>query len=143
MIAGLSLRLAAIGLVVAALAAGWLYVAHLRGEVTRLGDDLTTAEHAARANAAAADAIRRDAERKLAVLAEERDALAQRAARVVVIKEKISRAPQTDDGPVAPVLCTALDGLWGTAPAAGGACRTGGGAAQPARLQPAPAAAGH
>ncbi len=122
---GLALRLAAVGLVLAALAAGWLYVGHLRTEVARLGDDLAIAERAARTNAAAVDAIRKDAERKLAVLAEERDELAQRNARVVIIKEKISRAPQTDDGPVAPVLCTAVDGLWGAAPAAGGACRKG------------------
>lgn len=122
---GLALRLAAVGLVVAALAAGWLYVGHLRTEVARLGDDLAIAERAARTNAAAVDAIRKDAERKLAVLAEERDELAQRNARVVIIKEKISRAPQTDDGPVAPVLCTAVDGLWGAAPAAGSACRKG------------------
>lgn len=124
-------------LLAVAAAAGWLYVAGLRGEVARLSGDLELAERTARHNAAAADAIRKDAERKLAVLAEERDALAQRSARVVIVKEKISRAAPTEDGPVAPVVCHALDGLWPGQPAARGACRAHGGAAEPADLRPA------
>ena len=135
MIAGLSLRLAVVGLAIAAVVAGWLYVSHLRAEVARLGHDLTTAEQAAETNAAAIVTIRQDSERKLAALAEERDALAQRAARVVVIKERISRAPQSDDGPVAPVLCSALDGLWGATSGAGSPCGKDRGATQPARMQ--------
>lgn len=142
MIAGLALRLGLVGVAVAAVVAGWLYVAHLRGEVARLGEDLTTAEHAAKTNAEAVVILRQDAERKLAALTEERDAAVQRAAHVVVIKERIHRAPQSDDGPVAPVLCTALSGLWGDTPAPGSACRAAGGSAQPAGLPPASGATG-
>ena len=143
MMAGLYLRLAlAAGLLAAGLA-GWLYVTHLRAEVARLGADLTTVEHVAETNAAAVVAIRQDSERKLAALAKERDSLAQRAARIVVIKERINRAPQSDDGPVAPVLCSALDGLWGGATGAGGACRALGSPPQPARMQATPIPAPH
>lgn len=129
------------GVLAVAAVAGWLYVRGLQSEVVRLTADLQTAEAAADANAAAAEVIRRDAERKLAVLAAERDDLAARSAQVVIVKEKISRAPQSEDAPVAPVLCHALDGLWGRPSGDGSVCRAAGGSAQPAGLRPAAAAA--
>jgi hypothetical protein len=94
--------------------------------VMGLRSDLAAARAEAE-NLSAALTIERDAR---AALVQERDrivaaleaaqaAASARAARTARLREDIARAPDSDDGPVAPVLRGALDGLRHPDPAAG------------------------
>ena len=114
-------NMVAVGLAAASALAAWLYISHLQSraeraetEVVRLGQDLEAAVHAADANAQAVERAKQDAALTIAALERERNALAERGERVQVIYKEIARAPESDDGPVAPVLARTLDGLRGS-----------------------------
>jgi hypothetical protein len=117
----------AVGLAAAAAPVAWIYISRLQSraeraetEVVRLGQDLDAAVHAADANAQAVERAKQDAALTIAALERERNALAARGERVQVIYKEITRAPESDDGPVAPVLARTLDSLRGTTAAQGG-----------------------
>ncbi len=108
------------------------YVSGLRAERDALAADkarleasLATAVQAAQDNAAAYDRLKADAAKAVAALEAERAALERRTRRTATLRQEVDRAPQTDDGPVAPVLSRALDGLRRAA--------AGGGAGDPHR----------
>ena len=107
---------------IATLAAGiavWevrLRLARAELEATEARLELTNEdlEEAVRVNAVTAaslDYLRARSAETVAVLAAERDALAARSTKVRIIEREIFNAPQSDDGPLAPVLSRALDGL--------------------------------
>lgn len=107
-------------LLAAALAAAgaglWIHVKtieadRLAAEKALMARDLASAVDAAEMNAAAMRRLRAQAARDLAAVTAERDAHAARLARLNLIGRKIDDAPESDDGPVAPVLGAALDGL--------------------------------
>lgn len=75
-----------------------------RADNARLRDTLAT-ERAARA------ALVQERDRIVASMESAARAAAARAERVTQLREEIARAPDSDDGPVAPVLRSALDGL--------------------------------
>lgn len=136
--------LIAIGLAVAAALGLWWYVDHLQGRAEaaearaiRLEVGLNEAVADASANAQAFEQLKVDNERTIAAVERERDSLSRRAARVRVIVKEIERAPDSDDGPVAPVLRRALDRLRGDGAAGGDEDpgRAAGGPGQPAQLR--------
>lgn len=67
------------------------------------------------------DAIEAERERALAALEAAEEAADSRARTINRLKLEIARAPDADDGPVAPVLGRALDGLRADGRAPGGA----------------------
>ena len=58
-----------------------------------------------------AEVVQRQHETSIAALAAEHDAADRRAADLGAARDVVSRSPDTDDGPVAPVLRGALDAL--------------------------------
>lgn len=144
-------RLIAIGLAAVAVLGLWLYVSHLQSraeraeqEAARLSENLETATRVAVANAQAVEQAKQEAARTIAALERERDAMAERGERVRIIYKEIAHAPESDDGPVAPVLARTLDRL--RDPAAQGGDRdphrAAGGSDRAAHLQPEPDAPG-
>lgn len=72
---------------------------------------ITAAKNVNDQNVAAIEAIKEDLRRQAKVAADAKDAERKRTAELNAAKRKIQDAPKTDDGPVAPVLRNALDGL--------------------------------
>lgn len=79
---------------------------------------LTQAQAVNQANVAQVAQIKASSAATVAALASETAALAARLHRSAALNQEITDAPATDDGPVAPVLRRALDGLLIVAPAA-------------------------
>lgn len=63
------------------------------------------------ANLKAIEAIKKDLERQAGIAAAAKEAERKRTAELNAAKKRIQNVPATDDGPVAPVLRNALDGL--------------------------------
>ena len=72
---------------------------------------LTAAKNVNDQNMAAIEAIKADLQRQAGIAAAAQAAERKRTAELNAAKRKIQDAPKTDDGPVAPVLRNALDGL--------------------------------
>lgn len=107
------------GLAVAALV-GWFWLQsvlsdrdRLEAEKAALETDLRMVGDVADANRRAFEEAQAEHQRALAAIEAERKAYASRLARIQTIREEIDRAPDTDDGPVAPVLRGALERLRG------------------------------
>ena len=74
-------------------------------------NQVETAKAVADANIAALDAVKADLARQEIIAAKAKEAERKRTVELNAAKRKIQDAPKTDDGPVAPVLRNALDGL--------------------------------
>lgn len=72
---------------------------------------LTAAKNVNDQNMAAIEAIKADLQRQAGIAAAAQAAERKRTAELNAAKKRIQNAPTTDDGPVAPVLRNALDGL--------------------------------
>lgn len=72
---------------------------------------LTAAKNVNDQNMAAIEAIKADLQRQAGIAAAAQAAERKRTAELNAAKKRIQNAPITDDGPVAPVLRNALDGI--------------------------------
>lgn len=72
---------------------------------------LTAAKNVNDQNMAAIEAIKADLQRQAGIAAAAQAAERKRTVELNAAKKRIQNAPTTDDGPVAPVLRNALDGL--------------------------------
>jgi len=122
------------GVVALSAAALYFYVGHLRAENERLAKDVAIAVDAANRNAQALIAMDEFHAFAVATLSAERDAFAHRVKVQSNIQREIDHAPSTDDGPVAPVLARALDGLRAAGADQRGGNRSHGGPRALARL---------
>jgi hypothetical protein len=91
--------------------AAWFYINHLRAENNCLQADVAQAIDAAIQNAAALVYEQKHTVAVVDALANERATLLARIDRLTETRKDINRAPQSDDGPVAPVLARTLDSL--------------------------------
>lgn len=101
-----------------ALAAVGAWALHYAGENARLtanaavqAEQLDRLQKVNADNAAALDAFKAEAAKNAAAIAADRDAAIERAAKHRTLYEGIAHAKPKDDGPTAPVLRAALDGL--------------------------------
>jgi len=131
---GVPLRLILIGLAAVAALGLWLYVGHLQDENNRLRGDLAVALDAAEQNVKALAAANRHTVSVINALTAERDAFAARVKQLTKIRSEVNHAPQSDDGPVAPVLARVLDSLRNAKAGAGGEGGKAPGAGQPVDL---------
>lgn len=107
-------------LIASLVGAGYLSYRHTLAQVQALGSanaaqaaQLDRAQAVNAGNLAQVKALEADAARATTALAEENQDLRRRLTREQAIEEEIAHAPAADDGPVAPVLRRALDGLRG------------------------------
>lgn len=89
----------------------WLYVSHLQDKNDRLAVDLAGAIQTNNENVEVLNRLAAHNARVVQALTLERDALSQRLRVVSNIRSEIDHAPQSDDGPVAPVLSRVLERL--------------------------------
>ena len=82
---------------------------------------LNEAERINRENVLASERIQVATDKKLAAVTRERDAFAGRTARLNRFFDEVRNAPDSDDGPVAPVMQRALERMWGGREATGSA----------------------
>lgn len=93
------------------LIAGAVYIKHTIEENGRLEAHMDRLIEINQANTQASLAAQEHARRTILALTAERRAYELRVARLAPIRRKIANAPNAEDGPVAPVLRDALDGL--------------------------------
>lgn len=110
-LAGIALRFAPYLLVAAAALAGWVYVDQLRESLADARANLASTQAELETTTIRAEAALRQHQASIAALATERAAADARAATMGAAREGVSRAPEADDSPVAPVLRGALDAL--------------------------------
>ena len=84
-----------------------------------LAVQINEAERINRENVLAAERIQVATDRKLAAVTRERDAFADRTAKLNRFFDEVRNAPDSDDGPVAPVMQRALERMWGGREASG------------------------
>ena len=127
-------RIAVIGVAAAAVLGVWFYVGHLRDRADNAENAAAVAAtqraaalEAANVNAERAVAIATAKDRLIAAVQADRDAALRRADELQAIQREIDRAPDEDDGPVAPVLRRAAERLrhLDTAPGSGDPDRDG------------------
>lgn len=106
------------GLAATVAVAAYFYIAHLRARAEQAELRASVAEDqrdkAIEVNAVnerAAREMKIAHEAELAAVSADRDAALRRANRVRTIREDVIRAPDSEDGPMAPVLRRALNGL--------------------------------
>jgi F0F1-type ATP synthase epsilon subunit len=112
-IRGRAAQLVGVGVLVAALGGGYLYVSRLHAQVDAAESLAANATAAAAAAEAALARAQRDHARAVAALEAERAAAEKRSAELREARRKVEAAPEADDGPVAPVLRDALEALRG------------------------------
>jgi hypothetical protein len=108
---GLAARLWPYALAAALVLGAWLYVDGLRESLAETRSKLAATESQLEAETIRREAEKRNHESIIAALAAERAAADQRAANLAQARDVVSRTPDADDGPVAPVLRNALDAL--------------------------------
>ncbi|MEQ8226752.1 MAG: hypothetical protein RIA64_01600 [Rhodospirillales bacterium] len=105
------IRAALITGVATLLIAGAVYIKHTIEENGRLEAHMDRLIEINQANTQASLAAQEHARRTILALTAERRAYELRVARLAPIRRKIANASDAEDGPVAPVLRDALDGL--------------------------------
>lgn len=104
-------RLVAIGAAVLAAGAAAWWVQGIRADLAQTEMERAVLEASLRDSLAAMQQAERDHKSALEALEAAEATAAQRGKVLARLKQEIDRAPDTDDGPVAPVLGAALDGL--------------------------------
>lgn len=143
----IGLALGGVALIAAGIYVWSLRVANaaLEDENVQLRSSLSVARQAAADNLAAYEAAVTERRRQAAVLARQARELAAVRETMTRLRTRTDDAPDSDDGPVAPVLSRVLDGLRresGAGAGADGARGTPGSSGTPVDLQPRSVAAG-
>lgn len=104
-------RLVAWGAAALAIGGAVWWVMGLRSDLAAARAEAENLRSTLQSERAARMAIVQERDRVIATMEATASAAAERAERVTQLREEIASAPDSDDGPVAPVLERALDGL--------------------------------